>query len=937
MLRHTCLLALFTLLTSSPVLHAADSPREKLLFDLNWKFRNGDPETAGKIFDYPESELSKQNDKSEAKESELAKNRPDEVKTNLGGNVAWVQPDFDDSKWRVVNLPHDWAIEMPFNEHAKTGKGSKQLSDKDGTGIGWYRRTFEIPVQDKGRTLWIEFGGAYRNTLVWLNGHCLGRTTSGYTPFYFDVTKLVNYGGKNTLVARLEAQKDEGWFYEGAGIYRHVWLIKTRDVHVAHWGTYVTSTVSGDAATVAIETTVENSAAQPADAKLISIIQDSAGAVVAQKESRVQIDACGQFVARQEVSVPHPKLWSPETPEMYALITRIESAGGLSDLCRTPFGIRTVQFTADKGFLLNGKWRFIKGVCNHQDFAGVGAAVPDRVQEYRVAMLKEMGCDGWRTSHNPVNEELLDECDRQGMMVMDETRRFGKYSEPLSDLKAMMLRDRNHPSVVIWSLGNEEMGLQGTAYGAEACKVMQDLAHQLDPSRICTLAINHSFDNEGFTTVLDVTGMNYLKLWGSMSRFHDSHPDRCYITSEEASTLTTRGLYFENKPKGYLTAYDTYVPGWGSTAEGWWNYYQSRPWVAGAFVWTGYDYRGEPTPYGWPCIGSHFGIMDTCGFPKDNYYYYKAWWTNEPVLHVYPHWNWNQVGHRMIHVKVTSPLAAGLQFSVVDAVKDGKDGQEWQLYDNGDVHAVTVYIRKVTKEEDPKNPGKKKDKVTDVVKQEILAIDSGTNTGLVPLKPEYAGDVQGLSVSVSKDESPIHVWVQTNYEEAELFVNGVSKGRQKVIPLHHLEWTASYAPGNISVTGYKGGQAVKTEKIETTGPASTLRVTANRLSIHGDGEDVAMVKVEALDDKGRFVPTANNVIHFEVKGGGKLLGVGNGDPSCHESDLGPDRSLFNGLALGLVQASRESGSLTVTVSGQGLSSQSITLPVDATMPRPVVP
>ncbi len=921
-------------------LHAEDSPREKLLLDLNWRFSNGDPENAGGVFTYPESDLSKQGDKSESKENDLAQKRVDEVKTNLGGDAAWVQPGFDDSKWRRVDLPHDWAIEMPFNEHANTGKGSKQLSDKDGTGIGWYRRAFDLPATDKGRTLWIEFGGSYRNTLVWLNGHCLGRMASGYTPFYFDVTGLANYGGKNTLVARVEAHKNEGWFYEGAGIYRHVWLIKTRDVHVAHWGTYVTSTVAGDAATVSIETTVENSAAAPAEARLTSIVQDGSGAEVARKEVSIQLPAGGQSVARQEVSVPNPRLWSPETPNMYSLGTRIETAGGLSDLYRTPFGIRTVQFTADKGFLLNGKQRFIKGVCNHQDFAGVGAAVPDRVEAYRVAMLREMGCDGWRTSHNPVNEELLDECDRQGMMVMDETRRFGKYSEPLSDLKAMMLRDRNHPGVVIWSLGNEEMGLQGTAYGAEACKVMQDLAHRIDPSRVCTLAINHSFDNDGFTTVLDVTGMNYLKLWGSMSSLHEKHPDRRFITSEEASTLSTRGLYFEDKPKGYLTAYDAYVPGWGSTAEGWWNYYQTRPWVAGAFVWTGYDYRGEPTPYGWPCISSHFGIMDTCGFPKDNYYYYKAWWTNEPVLHLYPHWNWNQVSHRMFHVKVATKLGQAALFTKGAKISSvgSKQGQiDFSFYDDGEIHKLEVVLQDSKKQPDPKNPQKVVTTWFDVAKQEFDIRTDGSPVTITPLKPEFAEAVGESTVSVTAEEQPINVWVQTNCEEAELFVNGASQGRKNVKPLHHLEWTVPYAPGCISVTGYRDGKAVKSEKIETTDPASALRVTANRKSINGDGEDVALVKVEALDDKGRFVPTANTLLHFAVKGSGRLLGVGNGDPSCHESDLGPDRSLFNGLALGLVQAARESGSITVTVTGQGVGAQTLTLPVAPAQPRPFVP
>ena len=928
---------LFAIALLTIAARAADSPREKLLLDPNWRFSNGDPEKIGNLFDYPEAELSKQNAASEEKANALSRNRPDDVKTNIGGDVSWVQPGFDDSKWRTVNLPHDWAIEMPFNRLANTNKGSRQLGDKDGTGIGWYRRHFDVEAADKGKTIWIEFGGSYRNTLVWLNGHCLGRMASGYTPFYFDVTQQLNYGGKNTLVARVDARKDEGWFYEGAGIYRHVWMIKTQPVHVAHWGTYITSKVAENSATLAIETTLENKGARAVVVDLVSIVQDAAGTEIARAESPVPIEPGGQSAAKQSVAVENPKLWSPETPNMYTLVTRIESAGSLSDRYQTPFGIRTVEFKPD-GFYLNGQHRFIKGVCNHQDFAGVGSAVPDRVEEYRVAMLREMGCDGWRTSHNPVNEELLDQCDRQGMMVMDENRRFGKYAEPLSDLKAMMLRDRNHPSVVIWSLGNEEMGLQGGTYGAEACKAMQDLAHQIDPTRACTLAINHGFDSDGFTTVLDVTGMNYLKLWGGMSRFHEEHPDRRYITSEEASTLTTRGLYFMDKPNGYLTAYDSYVPGWGSTAEGWWNYYQTRQWVGGAFVWTGFDYRGEPTPYGWPCISSHFGILDTCGFPKDNYYYYKAWWTNEPVLHLYPHWNWNQVGHRLIKVHVKTALPKTGVFyggAGMEPHTGTKDGSDWTFFDDGGFTRLTVKLDEQAKP-NPAAP-KAKPAVTPVVNQDVMISAAATVTTLKPLAAAAAANPAPGEVTISETDAPINIWTQTNYEEAELFVNGASRGRQKVNPMHHVEWTVPYTPGSISVIGYRGGRAMQTEKIETTGPASALRVTANRKSINGDGEDVVLLKVEALDDVGRFVATANTRLHFEVKGSGKMLGVGNGDPSCHESDKGPDRSLFNGLALCLVQAGRGAGTVTVTVTGAGLHGQALTLPVDSAPERPFVP
>ena len=643
-------------------------------------------------------------------------------------------------------------------------------------------------------------------------------------------------------------------------------------------------------------------------------------------------------MAHQQAAIPDVKLWSPETPNLYVLVTRIEASGRLSDLYRTTFGVRTVEFSPSKGFSLNGRHRFIKGVCNHHDFAGVGAAVPDRLQEYRVAMLRQMGCDGWRTSHNPVNEELLDECDRQGMMVMDETRRFGKYSQPLSDLTAMILRDRNHPSIVIWSLGNEEMGVQGSASGAEACKVMQNLAHQLDPSRLCTVAINHQFDNEGFTTVLDVTGMNYLKLWGSMNRLHEKHPARRFITSEEASTLTTRGLYFEDKPKGYLTAYDTFVPGWGSTAEGWWNHYQSRPWVAGGFVWTGYDYRGEPTPYGWPCISSHFGIMDTCGFPKDNYYYYKAWWTGEPVLHLYPHWNWNRVGHRLIKVVLKTPLPdATVVYGGVHYAPNGghKKPLEWSIYDDGDYKDLTIVARRAVQGRSGSR-GKAKNKGTEVVKQSVPITRSPTTTAIVPLPGQGPLPPDENLVTVSAEEAPIRVWAQTNFAEAELFVNGgVPAGEGRAAAPRGMERTLC--------AGQDFGHRLSRWESRQDGNDRNHR-SCRGPQTHGQSQHFGWRRRRRGPAQsggprrpGRTVPTAGNRVHFDVAGSGRLLGVGNGDPSCHESDLGPDRSLFNGLALGIVQASSHAGELTVKVSAEGLRNASLTLAVRPAPLRPAVP
>ena len=931
----------------------ADSPREKLLLDPEWRFHQGDPADAGEIFKFVpnESDLMKQGEGSEARDDAIRPTLPDVMKENTGGSLSYVKPDFDESSWRLLNLPHDYAIEQEFNEKDNNNKGHRHLDRKDGSGIGWYRKSFDLSASDAGKTLSVQFDGAYRNTMVWFNGHCLGRKPSGYTSFVYDLTPYANLGGKNTLVVRTDAASDEGWFYEGAGIYRHVWLIKTSSLHVAQWGTYVTSKVDGNHATVNVETTVNNDAPTSTKAQLITTLLDASGKEIGRSEAPLQLDAKGRQIQNQAIAVDGPHLWSPEKPYLYRIVSTIEKEGKTLDIYETPFGIRTVAFDAQGGFSLNGQHRFIKGVCNHHDFAGVGAAVPDRIQQYRVQMMKEMGCDGWRMSHNPPNPELLDECDAQGMMVMDETRRFGKYPEPMSDLEAMIRRDRNHPSIVLWSLGNEEMGLQGKPAGADIVKVTQALAHQLDPSRMCTLAQNHAEEKEGFVTVIDVIGMNYVHLWGSMDRIHANNPTWRFITTEEASTVTTRGEYFDDYIKAYKSAYDVpgNTPGWGSTAESWWKHYQTRPWVGGAFVWTGFDYRGEPTPYKWPNISSHFGIVDTCGFPKDNYYYYKAWWTKEPVLHLYPHWNWNKVEHRTIRIKVSgNSEKAEVLFNDQSQGKRklSKDAVVFPpfLFSPGSVtvkayQGSTVVASKTFPITESTSLTADLDPVT------ALAETTSSAPQYDPTHPDSAlTNAVSTSNQPAKDQvtisvvnEPIDIWAQSNCDEVELFVNGESKGRVKVAPNSHAEWEKiPYVPGSLEAKGYKDGKLVLTEKIETTDESAKIRLKSNREELKADKEDIALIKVDSLDAKGRFVPTAGNEIKFAIKGPGKILGVGNGDPSSHQSDIEPHRRLFNGLAMVIIQTTGKAGTIELTASGDGLKPATLSIPVKAATPRPSV-
>jgi len=512
---------------------------------------------------------------------------------------------------------------------------------------------FALSAADEGRRISLEFDGVYRNAIVTLNDVYLTTALSGYAPFRVDVTDFIRYGADNVLVLRVDATENEGWFYEGAGIYRHAWLVKTAPVHVPQWGTYVTTEVRGSDARVRMRTTVVNESGNGTRCRVVSRVVDAAGTVRASVTTDgVDVPAWGNIDVDQQATLRSAELWSLEEPHLYRLVTTIESAGKAVDDYRTTFGVRTIRFDADRGLFLNGRHVELKGTCNHQDHAGVGSALPDRLQYYRIAKLKEMGSNAYRASHNPPTPELLDACDRLGMLVLDETRMFSSSPEGLDQLERLILRDRNHPSVFCWSIGNEEP-LQGTAEGARIAASMKRLARRLDPSRPITEAMNNSRSwGHGLSAVVDVQGFNYYM--DGIDGFHAQFPDKPSMGTEVASTVSTRGIYANDPKRGYVEAYDTQKPPWGATAEEWWTTYAARPFLAGGFVWTGFDYRGEPTPYRWPCINSHFGLMDTCGFPKDNYFYYKTWWGGEPVLHLFPHWSWAGREGREIDVWVYS-------------------------------------------------------------------------------------------------------------------------------------------------------------------------------------------------------------------------------------------------------------------------------------------
>jgi beta-galactosidase len=771
-------------------------PGEKLLLDFGWKFTFG-------------------NGADPAKDLGFGKGQGDFAKT---GDFEFAKAKFDDSKWRTLNLPHDWAVELPFvRDEEQNSHGFKPLGRRyPETSVGWYRRSFDIPESDKGRRIWVEFDGAFRDVLVFVNGCFIGRNDNGYAPFRFDLTDFLAYGKKNYIVARVDASFGDGWFYEGAGIYRHVWLTKTDELHLGKWESYVRSEIAGNSATLTLGTIVKNEGKQAETAKVKWQIFDRAGKVVASAEAPAQsvaVDGAVTFSATTKL--PNPSLWSVDEPNLYFAIVTVETTGKARDAERLSFGVRTAKFTADKGFFLNGKTVKIQGTCNHQDHAGVGAAVPDALQWFRLAVLREMGGNAVRTSHNMPTPEWVEACDRMGMMMMCETRQMSSNPEGMAQLEAMVKRYRNSPSIILWSIGNEENQLQGpmAEQGARIAGDMVRLCHELDPTRVVSAAVNGN-NEQGVSDAFDIIGFNYdLKL---PDKYHQEHPERPIYGSETSSAIGTRGVYASDPLRNTVNSYDGVVP-WGETAEEWWKFYGTREWLAGGFAWTGFDYRGEPTPYGWPSINSQFGIVDMCGFPKDNFYYYKAWWGKDPMVHVFPHWNWT-----------------------------GREGDE------------------------------------------------------------------------------IAVWVYSNLDEVELFVNGKSAGSQKVPRLGHVEWKVRYEPGAIEARGSKDGKVLVTDKRETTGPTASIRLTADRSEINADGEDVALIKVEGLDKEGRLVPIANNRLGFKITGNGALIGVGNGDPNCQESDKAPKRSLFNGFAQVIVQATKEPGEIQIEAHKDGSDGASLT-------------
>lgn len=778
--------------------HLIGAPtRERLNFDAGWRFAFGHPSDAAKDFNHGTGYFSYW------------------AKAGYGDGPA--DPKFDASKWRELDLPHDWAVEAPFDAKGSHSHGYKAVGRNfPERSVGWYRKTFHIAERDLGRRIALEFDGVHRDSIVWVNGFYLGRQLSGSTSFRYDITDYLNYGGENVVAVRVDVTMEEGWYYEGAGIHRHVWLTKTAPLHVGHWGTFVSTELSADhsASVVTARVTLSNDGPAAAAFQLEQIVLRPDGSTAATfLGAPATIDASAQQKAVATMNVAQPQLWSLETPAMHRLITIVRDAAGAEiDRYVTPFGIRSVRFDPDHGFFLNGQRVTLKGVNLHQDHAGVGVAVPDALIEFRLRRLREFGCNAVRTSHEPPSPAFLDACDRLGFLVIDENRLMGASPDQLDRLAAMIRRDRNHPSVILWSVGNEEWRIEGNILGARLTATMQMLARRLDPTRRSTVAISGGWG--GSSTTTDVVGYNYISQ-SNPDEQHRKFPRQPGVGTEETTTQGTRSIYFDNQPRGHLAPLAKGDS--GGNCEIGWQYYAARPFLAGLFFWTGFDYRGESTPFGFPAISSQFGILDTCGFPKDSFYYLQAWWTDQPVLHLAPHWNWPD-----------------------------RVGQELK---------VTCY---------------------------------------------------------------------SNHQAVELFLNGVSLGKKDLPRNGHLEWPVVYQPGVLEARAYRGGAVVQTTRVETTGAPARLVLVPDRTELRADGADVAVFAVSAVDAQGRHVPTASDFVEFAVEGG-RVLGVGNGDPSCHEPDVASARSLFNGYAQVIVQTSRHAGRLKLTARSAGL------VPAEATL------
>ncbi len=766
------------------------------------------------------------------------------------------RPDFADSAWAPVRLPHDWAIEGPFDSKLNPHTGALPIF-----GTGWYRKTFTLPATAKGRFFGIEFDGAMSNARVWLNGQDLGGRPYGYIGFAFDLTPYLKFGGEeNVLAVRLTPEDRSSRWYPGAGLYRNVWLDVTGPLHVARWGTYVTTPqVTDEKGTVAVKTEVRNRTGQEAKIVLQTSVLDASGKVVARTADNAAIPAGGAQTVSSSLTVDRPQRWDVDRPYLYSLVSEVLDANKrVVDRYVTPFGIRTIAFDKAKGFLLNGRQMKLQGVCDHHDLGALGAAVNRRATERQLQILKAAGVNAMRTSHNPPSPELLEYCDRLGLVVMDEAfdmwrvpkvpNGYAKYFDEWSerDVRDMARRDRNHPSVIMWSIGNE-IPEQNRPEGGEMARRLVAFFHEEDPTRPTTSGFNNPNGaiRNNLADAVDIPGFNYQPT--HYEQYLKEHPVWVIVGSETASCVSSRGTYhlpiekYDKHPSLQLTSYDIIAPPWAYCPDVEFTYQDKLPQVLGEFVWTGFDYIGEPTPYfngrnaaqtDWPARSSYFGFVDLAGFPKDRYYLYQSVWTTRPMVHVLPHWNWA-----------------------------GKEGQNIPVMAYSNAEEVELFLN-------GRSLGRKK-----------------------------------------RLAEPIEIPVGPN----------VSQDR-KFTTRYRMEWQVPYQPGALRAVAYTGGKQVAVDEVRTAGAPARIKLTPDRATIQADGEDLSFVTVRIEDKDGNLCPSADNLVRFAVNGAGNIRAVDNGNAATVEPFQADHRKAFNGLALLIVSSKPgEAGRIHVAATSEGLA------------------
>jgi beta-galactosidase len=891
----------------------AGGPREKILIDNDWRFIKGDPEgvSPNQLIYQPRSQGGRGRGNrggttqpaAEApaqpapppgiapwvlptanaliKDPAQHKQRPE---GNLGADVAYTQPNFNDSSWRLLDLPHDFAIEGPFIPPGQAGSDGA-MGRLPFFGVAWYRKSLEIPASDAGKQIYLDMDGAMSFSTVWCNGQFVGGWPYGYSSYRLDLTPYLKPGQPNALAIRLDNPPASSRWYPGAGIYRNVWLTKTSPVHVAQWGTYITTPkvqVNGAEKYAAmIQVSVDNKSKETVDAVLETRVYplDAAGnrgpALPNVAQEAISIPAGGTTTKPPVgITIDDPKLWSPESPNRYVAVTTVKRGDTVLDSYETPFGIRTVTFDPNQGILINGKNYKMNGVCNHHDLGALGTAVNTRALERQLEILREMGCNAIRTSHNPPAPELLELCDRMGFMVMDETfdtwrstKRPNDYGTVFkdwheADTRMLVRRDRNHPSVIMWSVGNE-IAEQGQGQdGANVAQRLTDIVHEEDPTRPTTAAMNSARPGTPFPTAVDLVGLNYQGSRpsnnapeGTYPLFKRDFPNKFVFGAETASTISSRGEYTfpvapgkgaisqggrgggtppgQNVQEHQMSSYDLYYPSWATSPDTEFTAQDRFKFIGGEFVWTGFDYIGEPTPWGGgndPSRSSYFGIIDLAGFPKDRFYLYQSQWRPDfPMAHILPHWNW--------------PERAGLK---------NEDGS-----------------------------------------------------------PAF---------------TPVHVY--TSGDEAELFLNGKSLGRKKKEPLtYRIRWDdVVYEPGELRVIAYKDGKEWARNSVKTTNKETALQLKPDRVQIAADGRDLSFVTLSIVDSQGLMVPRTKNMIHFDISGPGEIVATDNGDATDLTSFQSKDRKAFNGLALAIIKAKRGTpGTITVRATAEGLQPATATI------------